>query len=296
MSFNLYGVMRPRLHPLGACSSTPTAACRDPQAADACAPTPRSAHIRMMPRPGPRRTASAWAFGRAAVAPTGRMHCVEPDPPGPARRLDRRPAPEVLRYPAAPLPLLLPDLPHDQEHGFLDLRDDGAHGLQVPTRRRGCWRTSTAARYLCQWSRLVKTVQMPTGAPWLRAGPKTSGRFRHLRQGQPQGAGASSSTATASPGCLTLTFPLIPAAAVPPLERRAAPPRTPPAIFDWPSKRVCLPRVMLPRLTYRRARHALPGVLRRRKLRHRPRKCATASTLPLPRAARPHHDQGEASS
>ena len=52
----------------------------------------------------------------------------------------------------------------DQEHGFLDLRDDERTAFGHHTTRMANF---DAARYLCQWSRLAKTVQMPIGTPRL---------------------------------------------------------------------------------------------------------------------------------
>ena len=49
----------------------------------------------------------------------------------------------------------------DQEHGFLDLRDTERTAYATHTTRMANF---DAARYLCQWSRLAKTVQMPVGS------------------------------------------------------------------------------------------------------------------------------------
>ena len=128
-------------------------------------------YIRMMPDLV-RSDGLGWAFGRAAGA-YGQMHCVSlilqglrdgwiPDDQR-ARYF------EILRR----LFLFFYQTYLDQEHGFLDLRDDERTAYRPHTTRMANF---DAARYLCQWSRLVKTVQMPTGAPWSEP-PRTSGRF-----------------------------------------------------------------------------------------------------------------------
>jgi hypothetical protein len=61
----------------------------------------------------------------------------------------------------------------DQEHGFLDLRDEERTAYSHHTTRMANF---DAARYLCQWSRLAKTVQLPSGNPKIEP-PRTSGRF-----------------------------------------------------------------------------------------------------------------------
>ncbi len=101
-----------------------------------------------------------------------------------------------------------------------------------------------AARYLCQWSRLVKTVQMPGRA---RRGPSprrppaaSSSSTRATARSR-----ASSSTATPSRG-LHLTLPLISCGGH--LSSDALPFPHSPGVFDWPNN-VYLP-VMLPELTF----------------------------------------------
>ncbi len=60
----------------------------------------------------------------------------------------------------------------DQEHGFLDVRDEERTAYATHTTRMANF---DAARYLCQWARLAKTVQLPEG---IKAEPaRTSGRF-----------------------------------------------------------------------------------------------------------------------
>ena len=60
----------------------------------------------------------------------------------------------------------------DQEHGFLDVRDEERTAYATHTTRMDNF---DAARYLCQWARLDKTVQLPEG---IKAEPaRTSGRF-----------------------------------------------------------------------------------------------------------------------
>ena len=117
-------------------------------------------YIRMMPDLV-RADGLGWAFGRAAGA-YGQMHCISlilqglrdgwiPD--------DQKPKYfDILRR----LFLFFYQTYLDQEHGFLDLRDDERTAYGPHTTRMANF---DAARYLCQWSRLAKTVQMPPGAP-----------------------------------------------------------------------------------------------------------------------------------
>ncbi len=113
-----------------------------------------------------------WAFGRAAGA-YGQMHCISlilqglrdgwvPDEQKPKYF-------DILRR----LFLFFYETYLDQENGFLDLRDAERTAYKQHTTRMANF---DAARYLCQWSRLAKTVQMPSGAPRIEP-PRTSGRF-----------------------------------------------------------------------------------------------------------------------
>ncbi len=140
-------------------------------------------YIRMMPDLV-RADGLGWAFGRAAGA-YGQMHCISlilqglrdgwiPDDQK-AKYFD------ILRR----LFLFFYQTYLDQEHGFLDLRDDERTAYSHHTTRMANF---DAARYLCQWSRLAKTVQLPAGNPKIEP-PRTSGRFVIFRQEQPQGTG-----------------------------------------------------------------------------------------------------------
>ena len=218
-----------------------------------------------------------WAFGRAAGA-YGQMHCVSlilqglrdgwiPDD-------QRREYFDILRR----LFLFFYQTYLDQEQGFLDLRDDERTAYEQHTTRMANF---DAARYLCQWSRLVKTVQMPAGAPWSEP-PAHIGPVCHLRQGQPQGAGPlplprrGVGPAPDAPAHQLRGASLERRAALPPLPRR----------LRLAEQR--LPAGHAARAHLRRPRH--PARVLRQELRHGPRD-AQQLLLPL-RAARPDHDQG----
>jgi hypothetical protein len=139
-------------------------------------------YIRMMPDLV-RADGLGWAFGRAAGA-YGQMHCITlilqglrdgwiPD--------DQRPRyHDLLRK----LFFFFYQTYLDQEHGFLDLRDEERTAYSNHTTRMANF---DAARYLCQWSRLAKAVQLPSSR---RNGSRQDRRsVCHLRQVQPQGTG-----------------------------------------------------------------------------------------------------------
>jgi len=128
-------------------------------------------YIRMMPDLV-RADGLGWAFGRAAGA-YGQMHCITlvlqglrdgwiPDEQRPRYQ-------DLLRR----LFFFFYQTYLDQEHGFLDLRDEERTAYSNHTTRMANF---DAARYLCQWSRLAKTVQLPTIPPKLEP-TKTAGRF-----------------------------------------------------------------------------------------------------------------------
>ncbi len=129
-------------------------------------------YIRMMPDLV-RADGLGWAFGRAAGA-YGQMHCISlilqglrdgwiPD--------DQKPKYfDILRR----LFLFFYQTYLDQEHGFLDLRDAERTAYEPHTTRMANF---DAARYLCQWSRLANTVQMPVGRCPKLEPARTSGRF-----------------------------------------------------------------------------------------------------------------------
>ena len=128
-------------------------------------------YIKMMPDLV-RADGLGWAFGRAAGA-YGQMHCISlvlqglrdgwiPDEQKPKYY-------DLLRR----LFVFFYQTYLDQEHGFLDLRDEERTAYRQHTTRMANF---DAARYLCQWARLAKTIQMPGGAP--KPEPmRTTGRF-----------------------------------------------------------------------------------------------------------------------
>ena len=127
---------------------------------------------------------------RLGVRPRGRSlrsdALREPDPPGPARRLDPgRPEAEVLRHPPPAVHVLLPDLPRPGARLPRPARRR-AHGLQGRTRRG--WPTSTPRATSASGRAWRRPCRCPPGAPWTEP-PKTSGRFVIFDKAQPQGAG-----------------------------------------------------------------------------------------------------------
>jgi hypothetical protein len=180
-----------------------------------------------------------WAFGRAAGA-YGQLHCVSlilqglrdgwiPDEQKP-RYFD------ILRR----LFLFFYQTYLDQENGFLDLRDDERTAYKPHTTRMANF---DAARYLCQWSRLAKTVDLPPGAPWSEA-PRTSGRFVIFDKGNRKEQGIFLYRDAESG--LHVTLPLISCGGTLSSDALAFPHS--PGVFDWPNN-VYLP-VMLPELTF----------------------------------------------
>lgn len=180
-----------------------------------------------------------WAFGRAAGA-YGQMHCISlilqglrdgwiPD--------DQKPKYfDILRR----LFLFFYQTYLDQEHGFLDLRDDERTAYEKHTTRMANF---DAARYLCQWSRLAKTVHMPSGAPKLEA-PRTSGRFVIFDKSNRKEQGLFLYRDAASG--LHAQIPLISSGSK--LTADSLPFPHCPGVFDWPNN-VYLP-VMIPELTF----------------------------------------------
>jgi hypothetical protein len=195
-------------------------------------------YIRMMPDLV-RADGLGWAFGRAAGA-YGQMHCVSlilqglrdgwiPDEQR-AKYFD------ILRR----LFMFFYQTYLDQEQGFLDLRDEERTAYKQHTTRMANF---DAARYLCQWSRLVKTVQMPPGAPWSEP-PKTSGRFVIFDKSNRKEQGLFLYRDAESG--LHLTLPLISCGGHLSSDALAFPHS--PGVFDWPNN-VYQP-VMLPELTF----------------------------------------------
>jgi hypothetical protein len=195
-------------------------------------------YIRMMPDLV-RADGLGWAFGRAAGA-YGQMHCVslilQGLRDGWIADDQRQRYFDILRR----LFLFFYQTYLDQEHGFLDLRDEERTAYEKHTTRMANF---DAARYLCQWSRLVKTVQLPAGAPWSEP-PRTTGRFVIFDKGNRKEQGLF--LYRESESGLHLTVPLISCGGH--LSSDALPFPHSPGIFDWPNN-VYLP-VMLPELTF----------------------------------------------
>jgi hypothetical protein len=180
-----------------------------------------------------------WAFGRAAGV-YGQMHCISlilqglrdgwiPD--------DQKPKYfDILRR----LFLFFYETYLDQEHGFVDLRDQERTAYNLHTTRMANF---DAARYLCQWSRLAKTVQMPPGQPKVEP-PRTSGRFVIFDKSNRKEQGLFLYR-DADSG-LQLQIPLISCGGH--LSSDALPFPHCPGVFDWPNN-VYLP-IMLPELTF----------------------------------------------
>src|ERR1700712_754974 len=128
-------------------------------------------YIKMMPNLV-RADGLGWAYGRAAGA-YGQMTCITIILQGlrDGWIVDEQKAKyfDILRR----LFLFFYETYLDQEHGFLDLRDEERTAYDKHTTRMANF---DAARYLCQWSRLAKTVHMPVGGPKPEP-PRTSGRY-----------------------------------------------------------------------------------------------------------------------
>jgi len=99
-----------------------------------------------------------------------------------------------------------------------------------------------AARYLCQWSRLAKTVHMPSGAPKPEPA-RASGRFVIFDKGNRKEQGLF--LYRAGEGGLHLQIPLISSGSTLTADALTFPHS--PGVFDWPNN-VYLP-IMLPELT-----------------------------------------------
>ncbi len=128
----------------------------------------------------------------------------------------------------------------DQEHGFLDLRDTERTAYEKHTTRMANF---DAARYLCQWSRLAKTVAMPAGIPKIEA-PRTSGRFVIFDKSNRKEQGLFLYRDAESG--LHAQIPLISSGTH--LTADSLPFPHCPGVFDWPNN-VYAP-IMLPELTF----------------------------------------------
>ncbi|MGH7995128.1 MAG: hypothetical protein ACREFX_02130 [Opitutaceae bacterium] len=195
-------------------------------------------YIRMMPDLV-RADGLGWAFGRAAGA-YGQMHCISlvlqglrdgwiPDEQKPKYF-------DILRR----LFLFFYQTYLDQEQGFLDLRDGERTAYQQHTTRLANF---DAARYLCQWSRLANTAQMPSGSP--RPEPvRTTGRFVIFDKSNRKEQGLFLYRDAESG--LQLQLPLISCGSHLSSDALAFPHC--PGVFDWPNN-IYLP-VMVPELTF----------------------------------------------
>jgi hypothetical protein len=195
-------------------------------------------YIRMMPDLV-RADGLGWAFGRAAGA-YGQMHCITLILQGLRDGWiadDQKPKYyDLLRR----LFFFLYHTYLDQEHGFLDLRDEERTAYANHTTRMANF---DAARYLCQWSRLAKTVQMPGGVP--KGEPvRTSGRFVIFDKSNRKEQGLFLYR-DADSG-LHMQIPLISSGRT--LTSDSLPFPHAPGVFDWPNN-VYLP-IMLPELTF----------------------------------------------
>ena len=128
----------------------------------------------------------------------------------------------------------------DQEHGFLDLRDTERTAYEKHTTRMANF---DAARYLCQWSRLAKTVAMPAGIPKIEP-TRTSGRFVIFDKSNRKEQGLFLYRDAESG--LHAQIPLISSGTH--LTADSLPFPHCPGVFDWPNN-VYAP-IMLPELTF----------------------------------------------
>ena len=182
-----------------------------------------------------------WAFGRAAGA-YGQMHCVSLILQGLRDGWiadDQKPKYfELLRK----LFVFFYQTYLDQEHGFVDLRDAERTAYSYHTTRMANF---DAARYLCQWSRLAKTVQLPAGGPPARLESiRPTGRFVIFDKSNRKEQGVFLSRDPASG--IHAQIPLISSGGT--LTSDSLPFPHCPGVFDWPNN-IYLP-VMLPELTF----------------------------------------------
>jgi len=196
-------------------------------------------YIKMMPDLV-RADGLGWAFGRAAGA-YGQMHCIslilQGLRDGWITDADKPKYFDILRR----LFLFFYQTYLDQEHGFLDLRDDERTAYEPHTTRIANF---DAARYLCQWSRLAQTVQMPAGATAKPEPQGNSGRFVVFDKSNRKEQGVFLFRDAASG--LHAQIPLISAGAT--VTSDSLPFPHCPGVFDWPNN-VYLP-VMVPELTF----------------------------------------------
>lgn len=195
-------------------------------------------YIKMMPDLV-RADGLGWAFGRAGGA-YGQMHCISLILQG--LRDGWIPDDQKVKYfdILRRLFLFFYGTYLDQEHGYLDLRDQERTAYERHTTRMANF---DAARYLCQWSRLAKTVQMPAGMPKIEP-PRTSGRFVIFDKSnrKEQGLFLYRDAETG----LHTQIPLVSAGGK--VTSDTLPFPHCPGIFDWPNN-VYVP-IMLPELTF----------------------------------------------
>lgn len=128
----------------------------------------------------------------------------------------------------------------DQEHGFLVIRDEERTTGSVHTTRLANF---DAARYLCQWARLAKSISAATDAK--PPASRTSGRYVNFDSGGRKEQGLFLYQ-DASSG-LQIQLPLTGAGTSKPTSDALAFPHCP-GIFDWPAD-MYLP-IMQPELTF----------------------------------------------
>lgn len=195
-------------------------------------------YIKMMPDLV-RADGLGWAFGRAGGA-YGQMHCISLILQG--LRDGWIPDDQKVKYfdILRRLFLFFYGTYLDQEQGFLDIRDAERTAYEKHTTRMANF---DAARYLCQWSRLAKTVAMPSGMPKIEP-PRTSGRFVIFDKANRKEQGLFLYRDAESG--LHAQIPLISSGTR--LTSDSLPFPHCPGVFDWPNN-VYIP-VMLPELTF----------------------------------------------
>ena len=180
-----------------------------------------------------------WAYGKAAGA-YGQMHCISlilqglrdgwiPD--------DQKPKYfDILRR----LFYFFFQTYLDQEHGFLDVRDEERTAYSTHTTRMANF---DAARYLCQWARLAKTVNMTMESG--KAEPaRTVGRFVIFDKSNRKEQGLF--LYRDGDSGLHLQIPLVSSGSTLTSDSLAFPHA--PGIFDWPNNVYC--PILLPELTF----------------------------------------------
>ena len=195
-------------------------------------------YIKMMPDLV-RADGLGWAYGKSAGA-YGQMHCISLILQGLRDGWiaeEQKPKYfDILRR----LFLFFYQTYLDQEHGFLDIRDSERTAYDQHTTRMSNF---DAARYLCQWSRIAKTIHMPPGLAQIEM-QKTSGRFVIFDKSNKKEQGLFLYRDGESG--LHLQIPLVSSGTKCTSDNLSFPHA--PGIFDWPNN-VYLP-LMLPELTF----------------------------------------------